>query len=105
MARSGLRAHTMTDAEQFGDQIKAAIEDGNRTLQSIYGQKQIEAESSTAQYVEGARRLGSYVGDAISYVQDALEAGKHVLCEGAQGTLLDIDHGLYPYVTSSSPTV
>lgn len=105
MGRSGIRAHAMTEAEQFGDQIKAAIEEGNRMLRSIYGSRQIEVDPPTAQYVEAARRLGAYVGDAVTYIQDTLEAGKRVLCEGAQGTLLDIDHGLYPYVTSSSPTV
>lgn len=106
MARTGIRAHTMSDPERFGDLIERAIEDGNRTLTAIHGQPPIEdAREKVAEYVEAARILASYIHDGVTLVQDTLEAGKRVLCEGAQGTLLDIDHGMYPFVTSSAPTV
>ena len=104
-ARSGIRAHTMMEPEQFGDQLLKAIEDGNKTLTRIYDQDPLDGAAQTAEYVEAARLLAPYIGDAVTFVQDALEAGKRVVCEGAQGTLLDIDHGNYPFVTSSSPTV
>ncbi|HVO41357.1 MAG TPA: adenylosuccinate synthase [Aggregatilineales bacterium] len=105
MARTGIRAQGMLQPEAFGDQIAQAIAEGNRTLQAMYGAAPIEVAQASARYVEAARRLAPFVRDAVAYVQDALEAGKRLLCEGAQGTLLDIDHGLYPFVTSSAPTV
>jgi len=105
-ARTGIRAGGLRDPEQFGDQIEQAIAEGNRTLSAIYAQPQIEdAAGKTASYVDAARRLAPYLRDCAALVQDALEEGKRVLCEGAQGTLLDLDHGQYPFVTSSSPTV
>ena len=85
--------------------MQKAIDEGNRTLTALYGGKPIDGEPSVAQYVQAARQLGPYIQDASNVVQDALEAGRRVLCEGAQGTLLDIDYGMYPYVTSSTPTV
>jgi len=104
MARRGIRAHVMTDPEQFGDQLQKAVAEGNRALQHIYGQQPMDAQAMIAQYVEAARQLAPHICDAVEVVHDALDAGKRVLCEGAQGTLLDIDYGMYPFVTSSSPT-
>jgi adenylosuccinate synthase len=105
MARTGIRAHTMTEPEQFGDQLQKAIDGGNRTLTALYGGKAIDAGPAVAQYVQAAQQLAPFIRDATSLIQDALEDGRRVLCEGAQGTLLDIDYGMYPYVTSSTPTV
>jgi adenylosuccinate synthase len=105
MTRTGIRAHTMTEPEAFGDAIQKSITEGNRTLQALYSQQAVDGRSVVPQYVEAARHLGPYIRDAVDYVQSALEDGQRVLCEGAQGTLLDIDYGLYPFVTSSHPTV
>jgi adenylosuccinate synthase len=105
MARTGIRAQAMLEPEQFGDQLQKAVREGNRTLQALYGQQPVNGDSLVAQYVDAARRLAPYIRDGISFVQDALEDGQRLLCEGAQGTLLDIDHGMYPFVTSSAPTV
>ena len=105
MARTGIRAQAMTNPEDFGDQIEKAIYEGNRQLQLLYDSAGIDATRLSAEYVDAARQLTPYIRDAVVYIQDALEAGKRLLCEGAQGTLLDIDHGNYPYVTSSAPTV
>lgn len=105
MARNGIRAQSMGEPERFGDQLENAVEEGNRTLQALYGQKPIDGGPQIAEYVDAARRLAPFIADAVTYIQDALDAGKRVLCEGAQGTFLDIDHGMYPFVTSSSPTV
>ncbi len=105
MARTGIRAHNLTDPEKFGDLIERAIEDGNRTLTAIYGQPPIEnIKEKVGEYVEAARQLAPFIRDGVTLVQESLEAGKRLLCEGAQGTLLDIDHGMYPFVTSSAPT-
>jgi adenylosuccinate synthase len=104
-ARTGIRAGSMSDPERFGDQIERAISEGSRTLTALYGQLAIDdTATKTAEYVEAARRLAPFIRDGVALVQDALDAGQRVLCEGAQGTLLDLDHGQYPYVTSSSPT-
>jgi adenylosuccinate synthase len=103
-SRNGIRALAMTAPEQFGDQVEQAVNDGNKTLQSIYGLPAADNLATVAQYVDAARRLAPFIGDALTYIQDALDAGKRVLCEGAQGTLLDINYGMYPFVTSSSPT-
>jgi adenylosuccinate synthase len=105
MARTGIRVQSMAEPEQFGDQLQKAINESNRTLQALYSQQAVDSGPSVGQYVDAARRLAPFIRDAVSYVQDALDAGKRMLCEGAQGTLLDIDHGMYPFVTSSSPTV
>ncbi len=106
MARTGIRAGSMSDSEQFGDKIQRAIADGDRALHGLYDQPPItEATEKIAHYVDAARHLAPYLRDCVALVQDALEANKRLLCEGAQGTLLDIDHGMYPYVTSSAPTV
>ncbi len=106
MARTGIRAEAMSSVEGFGDLIERAILEGNRTLESLYAQPPIDAiTAKTAEYVEAARLLAPYLRDGVALVQDALDEGKRILCEGAQGTLLDIDHGMYPFVTSSTPTV
>jgi adenylosuccinate synthase len=104
-ARTGIRAGEFRDSEKFGDLIERAIKEGNQQLEKIYGLPHLEGgKDKTAQYVDAARRLAPYLADGVELVGDALESGKRVLCEGAQGTLLDIDHGWYPFVTSSSPT-
>jgi adenylosuccinate synthase len=105
MARTGIRAQAMQVPEAFGDLIDKAISEGNRTLQAIYGLAPIDGMQACADYVEAARHLAPFVKDAVAYLQDAVDSKKRILCEGAQGTLLDIDHGMYPFVTSSAPTV
>ncbi len=104
MSRTGIRIHAMRDPEQFGDLLEKAVAEGSRALQALYNQPAIDAKALIGQYVDASRRLAPYIGDGVTFIQDALDAGKHVLCEGAQGTLLDIDHGMYPFVTSSHPT-
>jgi adenylosuccinate synthase len=104
-ARTGIRAGALVDPERFGDLLQAALEDGDRTLTTIYGAPGIaDRDAKIAAYVDAARRLAPFVADGSVAIHRALEAGQRVLCEGAQGTLLDIDHGWYPFVTSSSPT-
>lgn len=104
-ARTGIRAGSIRDPERFGDLIERAVQDGDKVLDKIHGLPKLEqSREKIAAYVDAARRLAPFLSDGVAEIQDALDAGKRVLCEGAQGTLLDIDHGWYPFVTSSSPT-
>jgi len=100
-ARRGLRVADLLE-EDFPERVKKALERGNRLLE-LYGFEPIDVASAVQEQVECARRLAPYVEDTSWLINKALSEGKEVLCEGAQGTFLDIDHGTYPYVTSSYP--
>lgn len=103
-ARQGIRAGAMVDQESFADAVHQAVERANVVLQ---GQSLalLDPETSTLDCLNAAERLRPYLRDTSMYLNERLQSGAYVLCEGAQGTMLDIDHGDYPYVTSSSPTV
>ena len=102
--RSGIRAGDMLlDVEVFAERLVGAIHTTNATLRQ-QGRDTLEARPAAESYLEAAAFLRPFIQDASIYLRRALNDGAHVLCEGAQGTLLDIDHGSYPYVTSSSPT-
>jgi adenylosuccinate synthase len=103
-ARVGLRAGAMHDPEAFSEQVYRAVEDKNTLLTAVYGQSPLDAETVAAEFHDYARRLAPYLADVSLIVNQALEKGQHLLCEGAQGALLDLDHGTYPFVTSSAPT-
>lgn len=102
--RSGLLTGQMLDNEAFADAVQRSIEQSNITLQANYGLPPMNAPELVAQYAEAARRLAPYLADTGALIHEMLAAGKNLLCEGAQGTLLDIDHGHYPFVTSSNAT-
>jgi adenylosuccinate synthase len=103
--RIGILTGEMLDPESFADAVQRSIERANGVLKTRYNLAPIaDADDLVAQYAEAARRLIPYLSDTIQLVHAALEADQRVLCEGAQGTLLDIDHGHYPYVTSSNAT-
>ncbi|OQY28260.1 MAG: adenylosuccinate synthase, partial [Anaerolineaceae bacterium 4572_5.1] len=103
-ARSGIRMESVLSPETFADEIMAHIEKINQQLTSLYGAPPLDAQSVAQEYVGYARILAPYVGDITTLLSTALKNGKYVLAEGAQGTLLDLDHGTYPFVTSSTPT-
>jgi len=104
-ARRGIRAQAMADPEAFSDRVKAETEAKNEILTKIYGQEPLNAEVVAAEQFAYARRLAPYLDDTSVYLHQALAEGKRLLCEGAQATMLDIDHGTYPYVTSSTPSI
>lgn len=104
-ARQGIRAQAMADPEAFADRVKTETEAKNEILTQIYGQEALDAEAVAAEHFEYARQLAPYLDDTSVYLHEALAQGKRLLCEGAQATLLDIDHGTYPFGTSSSPTI
>ncbi|NLE99947.1 MAG: adenylosuccinate synthase [Anaerolineales bacterium] len=101
-SRVNLRAGEMINPEQFADHVADGVQAHSRRLQERYSSSPIAPEQVAAQYGEYARRLAPYLVDASAVIGEALDAGRTVLCEGAQGLLLDIDHGTYPFVTSSS---
>jgi adenylosuccinate synthase len=103
-ARAGIRVQDLYDAGIFRKKVEAALEEKNRVLTRIYNQLPMNPEEIATEYLGYAERLLAHVADASLLLWEALQQGKRVLLEGAQGTLLDIDHGTYPFVTSSNPT-
>jgi adenylosuccinate synthase len=101
--RAGIRAVEMLDLDHFARRVREQAESRNIWLTQVYGQEPLDVPAIVEEYTEYARRLAPMVGDASLVINEAIAAGKTVLCEGAQGTLLDLDHGTYPFVTSSSP--
>jgi len=105
-ARSGIRAQEMLHPPKtFAGRIREQVEAKNAVLERLYGQQPLEVEAIVEEYLDYARRLGPYVTDVSQEVAGAIRSRKRILAEGAQGTLLDLDQGSYPYVTSSYPTI
>jgi adenylosuccinate synthase len=103
-ARLGIRVQDVLDPKILRQKFETALADKNRVLERVYGVEPLEVEE-LAERMEGhAVRLRPYVADTSLLVERALRNGQSVLLEGAQGTLLDVDHGTYPFVTSSNPT-
>ncbi len=103
-ARHGIRVSSMLDEEGFADEIHDHVRVGNQLLTEIYQAEPLDATQVAAEYLAYARELQPYIGDTVGIIAEALQAGETVLAEGAQGALLDLDHGTYPFVTSSNPT-
>jgi adenylosuccinate synthase len=103
-ARVGLRVQDLLDPKIFRQKLDVVIKEKNAVLAKVYNRLPLSAADIAARYLDDyAPRLASMVGDAVGVVHDALDAGRHVLLEGAQATFLDLDHGTYPFVTSSNP--
>ena len=102
--RSGIRMIDFITPDIFREKLFKNIEIKNKMLQYVYGGETLDAEAVFEEYSAYAEKLKPYVCDTSVLVYDAIKQGKNVLFEGAQGTLLDIDVGTYPYVTSSHPT-
>jgi adenylosuccinate synthase len=101
-AREGLRAGQMRYPEKFGEQVWSLIEDLNQLLVGVYEVAPLDPQEVAKRYREAALQLAPYLVDVVPFVNRALSEGRHILAEGGQATLLDIDHGNYPYVTSSN---
>ena len=102
--RTGLRAGQFADKEALADAVYEHIVESNKTLKNLYQMDPLDAENIAAEFVAYADRLAPHLSNVDLVIEKAIEDGKPVLAEGAQGTLLDIDHGTYPFVTSSAPT-
>ncbi len=101
--RLGIRVQDLLDPKILREKIEVALAEKNVWLERIYGLEPLELETVVVGYEGFAKRLRPYVVDTSLLVDRALRQGKRVLFEGAQGTLLDLDHGTYPFVTSSNP--
>lgn len=104
-ARTGIRVVDLLDRDVLRAKLKRAIDEKNAVLRGVYGADELNVESIIEEYVEFDKLIDPYVTDTAYYVNSALREGKRILAEGAQGSLLDVDFGTYPYVTSSHPTV
>ncbi len=103
-SRVGLRVQDLLDPKIFREKLDVVLKEKNALLAKVYNQLPLDADAIADQYLgECAPRLEAMITDTVSLVHDALEADQHVLLEGAQATFLDLDHGTYPYVTSSNP--
>ena len=103
-ARTGIRLVSLLDKEAFSAELKANLEYKNRILSRVFGEKELDFESIFKQYCDFAEQLRPYVVDTAALLHQQMEAGKKILLEGAQATMLDLSHGTYPYVTSSNPS-
>lgn len=104
VARRGLRVSDLRDPEQFAEKLKRALEPHNFMLTEYYKAEAVDFDSVFNGAMEAAKWLLPLVTDVTEYLHQRHQLGEHVMFEGAQGAMLDIDHGTYPYVTSSNTT-
>ncbi|QEY31388.1 adenylosuccinate synthase [Synechococcus sp. RSCCF101] len=101
--RSGIRVIDLMDPDRLRDRLQDPLAEKNDLLTSVFGLEPLDLEAVVEEYAGYGRRLAPHVVDGTRAVHDAARNRKNILFEGAQGTLLDLDHGTYPYVTSSNP--
>ncbi len=103
-SRVGLRIQDLLDPEIFREKVAAVLAEKNLILAKVYNRLGFDPDELADRYLEEvAPRIAPFVTDTVSLVHESLERGEHVLFEGAQATFLDLDHGTYPFVTSSNP--
>lgn len=104
MARIGIRMVDLLDTQLFREKLEANISHVNILFDNIYKTEKLDIEEVYSRYMGYAERIGRYITDVSILADRYIKEGKSILFEGAQGTLLDVDHGTYPYVTSSNAT-
>jgi adenylosuccinate synthase len=104
IARVGVRVQDLLDEKIFRQKVEAALEFKNQVLVKVYNRKALEAEQVADEVLAAGEKFAHRIADTRLQLNQALERGEIVLLEGSQGTLLDVDHGTYPFVTSSNPT-
>lgn len=104
-ARIGIRMCDLLEKDTFATKLKENLAQKNALFEKIYDEEPFDFDSLFDEYYEYGQQLKDYVTDTSVLVNEAINAGKNVLFEGAQGIMLDLDHGTYPYVTSSNPVV
>lgn len=102
--RTGIRIVDLLNRDLFVSKLSRNIEEKNQILKKIYGKAELDVDKIVHEYEEFDKKIDEYVTDTAVFLNKALKEGKHILAEGAQGALLDVDHGTYPFVTSSNPT-
>jgi adenylosuccinate synthase len=104
VARMGIRMQDLLDPGILLQKLELALREKNQVLTKVYNRRTIDAAAVVQEFLGYGERLGRYIADTGLILNEALGQDKNVLLEGAQATLLDVDHGTYPFVTSSSPT-
>jgi adenylosuccinate synthase len=104
VARTGIRVQDLLDPGILRQKLELVLREKNQILAKVYNRKAIDPAAVVAEYLGYAERLGRHIADTRQVLWEALDAGAVVLMEGAQATMLDLDHGTYPFVTSSNPT-
>ena len=102
--RVGIRVHDLFNAQHLHDKVEASLHQKNQMLVKLYNRRPIDVDQTTEELLKLGERLKPYVANTGLILNKALDEGKTVLFEGAQATMLDVDHGTYPFVTSSNPT-
>ncbi len=103
-ARKGVKIVDLLNRKLLEEKIRVNLEEKNNLLRKVYGHEELNVEEIIKEYIEFDKAIDQYITDVPAYLNNAIDEGKSVLLEGAQGALLDVDHGTYPFVTSSSPT-
>lgn len=103
-ARKGIKIVDLLNKKVLEQKIRENLKEKNNLLKKIYNHAELDVEEIIKEYVDFDKAIDKYVKDVPAYLNQAIAEGKSILLEGAQGALLDVDHGTYPYVTSSSPT-
>jgi len=103
-ARKGIKIVDLLDREGLEQKIRQNIIEKNTILKKVYDREELDASEIVKEYVEFDKKIDQYIKDVPQFLNNAISEGKSILLEGAQGALLDVDHGTYPFVTSSSPT-
>ncbi|MDB5104022.1 MAG: adenylosuccinate synthetase [Fibrobacteres bacterium] len=100
--RTGIRVGDLLEEASLREKLTRHVASHNETIQKMYGGEPLSADAIFAEYRELGRRIAPYVADTVAIINSALKQGKRLIFEGAQGTVLDVDHGTYPFVTSSN---
>jgi adenylosuccinate synthase len=103
-ARNGIRIADLMDAEEFELKLRQLMAEKNHVIQQVYGAEPLDVEEILKNYLEYAEQIRPYVTDTSVVLNDAIDENRKVLFEGAQGVMLDLDQGTYPFVTSSNPS-
>ncbi len=104
VGRLGIRVQDLFDPSILRQKVEGALANKNQVLVKVFNRRELEVNAITEELLQYAEPLRPHVADTALVLNDALDAGSIVLLEGGQGTLLDVDHGTYPFVTSSNPT-
>ncbi len=102
-ARVGIRMADLMDRDEFEKKLRRNVEEKNRLLEKFYEAEGVNVDEILEEYLSYVERIRPYVTDTSVVLNDAIDSGRRVLFEGAQGVMLDIDQGTYPFVTSSNP--
>jgi len=104
VSRTGIRMIDLLDEETLRYKVESNLEDINASMKYIYQEEPLDADQITNEILEAVQTIAPYITNTSALLHEAIDSNKTLLLEGAQGSMLDIDHGTYPYVTSSSPT-